>query len=227
MLEILGEQAPDLRIIVEIKTDPRGTGAPDRRRRLVEAALRDVDAAGARHRVVMHSFDWSVLPLVAEMAPDLPRSALALPGETFVAGSDWLVPGVFEDHAGDLVDAARPVQGAHYVCPLHGAERRALTLAEGIPGKAAHALTAYDIIDAEFVRRAHEAGLGVVPWTVDEPGDLRYLAECGVDAVVADHPGDAMRILADLEADLEADLGADPESDRPYTAPHTAPEDTR
>ena len=125
VLKVLGEHAPDLLVIVEIKTDPRGDGAADRRRRLLEAALRDIDAAGARQRVVLHSFDWSVLPLAARLAPDLPRSALALPGETFVAGSDWLVPGVYEEHDGDLVDAARAV-GAHYVCPLHGARRRAL-----------------------------------------------------------------------------------------------------
>ncbi|WP_245544784.1 glycerophosphodiester phosphodiesterase family protein [Mobilicoccus pelagius] len=197
VLAVLRDQAPDLVVIVEVKSDPRGAAAPDRRRRLVEATLRDVDAAGARDRVVMHSFDWSVLPLVADLAPDLPRSALALPGETFLAGSDWLVSGVYEDHDGDLVDAARAV-GAHYVCPRHRARRRAQALDEGIPGRAAADLTAYDVVDADFVRRAHAAGLGVVPWTVDDPADLRHLAHCGVDAVVCDHPGDAVRLLADI-----------------------------
>ena len=39
-----------------------------------------------------------------------------------------------------------------------------------------------------FVARAHEEGLGVLPWTVNEPADLAAVREAGVDGLVTDYP---------------------------------------
>ena len=45
------------------------------------------------------------------------------------------------------------------------------------------------------VRRAHEAGLRVVVWTVDDPADLAALALAGADAVISDDPAAALAAL--------------------------------
>jgi glycerophosphoryl diester phosphodiesterase len=48
----------------------------------------------------------------------------------------------------------------------------------------------------EVVRRAHEAGLRVDVWTVDDPGEIRVLADAGVDAIVTNVPDVALEVLA-------------------------------
>jgi len=48
----------------------------------------------------------------------------------------------------------------------------------------------------EFIRHAHERGLDVNVWTVNEPADMARLAELGVDALVTDVPDVALLTLA-------------------------------
>lgn len=45
------------------------------------------------------------------------------------------------------------------------------------------------------VRRAHDLGLRVTTWTVDDAGVARALAEAGVDAVISNDPGALLRAL--------------------------------
>ncbi len=52
------------------------------------------------------------------------------------------------------------------------------------------------LANPEVVAAAHEAGLRVVPWTVNRPRDLRRCALLGVDAVITDVPRTAGRALA-------------------------------
>lgn len=53
------------------------------------------------------------------------------------------------------------------------------------------------LVDASFVRRAHEAGLLVNVWTVDDPDRIRALAEFGVDAIITNVPDVALAALAE------------------------------
>jgi glycerophosphoryl diester phosphodiesterase len=46
-----------------------------------------------------------------------------------------------------------------------------------------------------FVARAHARGHEVHVWTVDDPRDMAYLAELGVDAIITNRPEVAMRAL--------------------------------
>ena len=54
----------------------------------------------------------------------------------------------------------------------------------------------HEAVTAELVAAAHDAGLAVVTWTVDEPDRLRALADLGVDAVITNVPGSAVDVLA-------------------------------
>jgi glycerophosphoryl diester phosphodiesterase len=51
-------------------------------------------------------------------------------------------------------------------------------------------------VSAAFVRRAHVAGLRVVPWTLDDPAAVRAAGRAGVDTVMTDDPVMAARVLA-------------------------------
>ncbi|MFP4512511.1 MAG: glycerophosphodiester phosphodiesterase [Acidimicrobiales bacterium] len=51
------------------------------------------------------------------------------------------------------------------------------------------------MVDASLVERAHEAGLFVNTWTVDDPHEMRRLAELGVDGIVTNVPDVALAAL--------------------------------
>lgn len=51
------------------------------------------------------------------------------------------------------------------------------------------------IVTPRFVRRARGDGLGVFVWTVNRPDAMRRLWEWGVDGLISDDPGRALRIL--------------------------------
>ena len=42
--------------------------------------------------------------------------------------------------------------------------------------------------DKELVDRTHNAGMKIVPWTVDQPEDISRLIELGVDAIISNYP---------------------------------------
>ena len=53
-------------------------------------------------------------------------------------------------------------------------------------------------VNAELVRAAHDAGLRVNTWTVDDPDRMRWLVEeCGVDAIITNVPDVARKALGD------------------------------
>lgn len=52
------------------------------------------------------------------------------------------------------------------------------------------------LVDAAVVQAAHEAGLTVNVWTVDEPDRLRELASFGVDSLITNVPDIARQALA-------------------------------
>ena len=55
------------------------------------------------------------------------------------------------------------------------------------------------VADAEAViAAAHAAGLRVVVWTVDDPDDIRVLADAGVDALISDDPQATLQALQGL-----------------------------
>ena len=72
----------------------------------------------------------------------------------------------------------------------------------------AHAITAgHDVLlpgarglsaaaDAAFVRRAHDAGVRIGTWTVDDPGRFLTFLEWGVDVVATNDPAMGLRVLS-------------------------------
>ena len=55
----------------------------------------------------------------------------------------------------------------------------------------------YADLTEETIAEAHALGLRVVPWTVNQPEDMRRLIGWGVDGLITDRPDLARRVLAD------------------------------
>jgi glycerophosphoryl diester phosphodiesterase len=71
----------------------------------------------------------------------------------------------------DLMEIAREAGGAQIVSPH------------------------YLLTSRESVRRAHQQGLIVVPWTANTPAQWESLVEQGVDAIITDDPGGLIEFL--------------------------------
>lgn len=67
-------------------------------------------------------------------------------------------------------------------------KRRTGRMPAGVPiaGPGLHLLRAYP----EFVGRAHAHGHRVFAWTVDDPADIDYVLDLGVDTIITDRPSE-------------------------------------
>jgi glycerophosphoryl diester phosphodiesterase len=56
------------------------------------------------------------------------------------------------------------------------------------------------VASRRFLQHAHDAGLGVQIWTVDEPDDMARLFRWGVDGVISNRPDVAVHVRASILA---------------------------
>lgn len=177
--------ADHVTLAVELKTNP-GWDSGDVAR-LTRLAVDILLRYGLASRSRILAFNWQVLLTARTEAAEIPRVALLDP-TTWVPGSPWL--------AG--LDPAR-----------FGADETGLA---GGPGGAAAAgsvaaawLSPWDAMcGPDLIAAAHDRGLSVVPWTVNEPGRMAELIADGVDAIVTDDPAVLRAELGQVGATLPA-----------------------
>lgn len=163
-------------LMLEIKSDPDFADDADYRNKLVAKVVALVREAGLDRRTLLHSFDWNLLAECQRQAPDIPASFLTqLPENEDEVGEDSaksISPDFFgiETQIPDLVAKA----GGALWCPY------------------------LDDVTSQGVSRAHELGLVVAVWTVNEPADIDRMIDLGVDAIISDYPGRVQRRLSDL-----------------------------
>ena len=169
--------AARVRFNIETKISPLAPGetvAPERFARLLVAEIRRL---GIASRSSIQSFDWRTLEVVAREAPEIARVHLSIEqgrGETISKGkgaSPWtgLDAAAFGNSTPRVVAAA----GGRIWSPF------------------------FRDIDAETVADAKRLGISIVPWTVNEPDDLRRVIALGVDGLITDYPDRARTILAE------------------------------
>lgn len=52
----------------------------------------------------------------------------------------------------------------------------------------------YKVVDEAMVKKCHEKGIKIVPWTCDAPEDMRKLIDMGVDALISNYPDRLLKI---------------------------------
>ena len=60
------------------------------------------------------------------------------------------------------------------------------------------------VVDESFVAAAHENGLAVHVWTVDDPGEMEHLVGLGVDGIITDKPSVLAGVLSGLGSNWKA-----------------------
>ncbi len=55
----------------------------------------------------------------------------------------------------------------------------------------------FTLVDADLIAAAHDHGMQVVPWTVNEVEDMQRLVDLGVDGLITDYPDRAVAAVGD------------------------------
>lgn len=173
-------------------------GAPHEtapREDFVRIVAREVREAGMLDRVSIQSFDWGSLMMMRELEPGLPIVALTngpqflQPGQP--GASPWLGGIDIDDFGGDLVAAAHSF-GADAISPVHGFPQNGkITDANYEP-----------YISKKMVDDAHQAGMKVIPWTVNDIATMNKLMNEGVDGIITDYPDRLREVMAERDFKL-------------------------
>ena len=186
--------ADDVHLNVETKVE---AGAPEQtapREQFVQIVARQVREARLLDQVTIQSFDWGALMRMREVEPQLPLVALTN-GDFLQVGrpgaSPWLGGIDVDDFGGSLVAAAASF-GADAISPVHGNPQDGKV---GDPGYRPYTTPA-------LVAEAHESGLTVIPWTIDDPATMGSLMDAGVDGIITDYPDRLRTVMAERGIEL-------------------------
>jgi glycerophosphoryl diester phosphodiesterase len=181
--------ARGVKLNIETKVE---AGAPQEtasREAFVTTVVADIRAAKIARQVTIQSFDWGALMLMRETAPELPIVALTNASflQTGQAGaSPWLGGIDIDDFGGDPI-AAVDSFGADAFSPVHGSPQNGKVTDPGyVP-----------YVTEAMVDHAHDYGIEVVPWTVDDEATMRKLIDDGVDGIITDYPDVLREVMRD------------------------------
>jgi glycerophosphoryl diester phosphodiesterase len=173
-------QADDVWLNIETKFDVQHPDENAPRECFMEAVLGVLHGSGVVERTSIQSFDWAVLRLVHAAEPLLELNALTNTDYLEVhqpGASPWLA-GLDIDDFADSVSAAVSALGFDAISPSH------------------------TILTPAMVAEAHEAGLRVLPYTVDSEPMMRHLMAIEVDGLITDRPDLLREVLASMDQPL-------------------------
>jgi len=49
----------------------------------------------------------------------------------------------------------------------------------------------YSLVDSLMIKQAHNSGIKIIPWTVNDMKKMQELLELGVDGIITDYPNKA------------------------------------
>ncbi len=174
----------DVGLNIELKLQPGEPELTPSPREFAEAVLTVVRDRGFTRRVTLQSFDWRPLQILQILAPDIPTSYLTIqqdwydtvrPGTRGI--SPWLAGFDPRDFGGDIPRLIKSAGGQSW-----SAHFRDLT--------------------PQTLARAHELGLRVVTWTVNDCRAMRELIEMGVDGIISDYPNRLREAMSDCGLSL-------------------------
>lgn len=182
-------QARDIRFNIETKVE---AGAPEEtapREEFVQRVAREVRRSGFLSNITIQSFDWGALMRMREVEPRLP--IVALTNYDFLqvgqpGASPWLGGIDIDDFGGDPIAAVTSF-GADAFSPVHGFPQHGSVTDENYE----------PYVTADMVKHAHDNGLALIPWTINDKPTMRKLLDDGVDGIITDYPDRLREVLAE------------------------------
>ncbi len=177
---------------VEIKLSPVEPHLALEPEAFADALLAVLRKEGVANRASIQSFDWRVLQYVQRVAPDIPTVYLS-------AQQDWL----------DNIQKGQPGPSAWtagFDVDDHGGSVPRLIKAAG--GKIWS--PDHTQVDAAQLREAHDLGIEVVVWVVNDPTKMSALIDLGVDGIISDYPDRLRRVLKEKGVALPAPTPVEP-----------------
>lgn len=169
------ECCKELDLLVEIKTSPEKPEETASPQAMARATIQSLRAHGLLGNTVLYAFDWRVLDEAAVIEPGLKRCCLT-EADTVKNAHLWFGKANLADFQPDQPGSLPRLvasTGAKVWAPDH------------------ETLTNYE------VEQAHEFGLTVIPWTVNEPEAIMNMICLGVDGIISDFPDRVLNILAE------------------------------
>lgn len=160
---------PQVRFNIETKIEAENREDSATPEEFVNTIVSVIQQNNAVDRSAIQSFDWRSLPLAHQAAPELDIVAL-YDETTWKANSVWIDPINYDDVHGDVVAAAEQL-GANVLSPN------------------------FKLVNQQNVQWAHQRGIQVIPWTVNESDDINRIIDTGVDGLITDYPTRATEIL--------------------------------
>ncbi len=169
--------ADHIRFNIETKLTPTSgadTPAPEPFATALVAAIRN---AGLTTRASIQSFDWRTLMVAKRIAPEIERVGLTVqsPEEDNISrtpqgSSPWTAGLDIDDYGGSVPRLVKAAGCAVWSPYFHN-------------------------VTPALVEEAHDLGLKVIPWTVNEMADLERMVRTGIDGIISDYPDRARAAL--------------------------------
>jgi glycerophosphoryl diester phosphodiesterase len=174
---------PQVRFNIETKVSPLSpseTPDPETCAKTLVGVIRDEAMAG---RTTIQSFDWRTLQVVQRIAPEIATAYLS-------AQQDFL-----DNIAANKSTASPWTAGIHY--QDHGSVPKMVKAAGGkIWSPFVGDLTEFK------VKEAHELGIQVVVWTVNDPAQIKKMLDVGVNGIITDRPDLVRKVMAERKMPL-------------------------
>lgn len=180
-----------VRFNIETKISPL---APEQTTTPVDFAHKLISAVrmgGMAGRTAIQSFDWRTLQVVQKEAPEIPTVYLTAQQDFMnniladQPASPWTTGLQARDFGSSIPRMVKAAGGAVW-SPYYGEVTR------------------------ENVEEAHQLGLEVVVWTVNNEADMRRMIELGVNGIISDYPDLLRQVLADKGLPLPAPTPVNP-----------------
>ena len=156
---------------IELKTFPLHPSLALDGAAMADAVIAVADSEGATERISVQSFDWRGPRRLHQARPDIRLSWLT--SSAILAGARIWWDGPHPSDFGGSVPRAVAAEGG----PNWGPD--------------------YTDLTEDAIAEAHSLGLRVVPWTVNQPEDMRRLIRWGIDGLITDRPDLARVVMAD------------------------------
>jgi glycerophosphoryl diester phosphodiesterase len=196
-----------VRFNLETKLSPHAPNITLSPAAFAEAVIAAVAASGIAERTTIQSFDWRSLSAVRALAPEIETACLTM--EAQVRNIDkGLPPEQAKTWEGNIERGrAGPSPWTGWLdVDDFGGDVPALVAAAGCAVWSPD----FDDLTPAALRRAHELGLEVVVWSVNQPDDMAALIEMGVDGIITDYPDRLRAVMAKHGLPLPEPTPVDP-----------------